>query len=105
MNSIKKLQEWYHSYCNGEWEHDFGVEIGTIDNPGWTMEINLSGTRNEKIPFDRIKIERSEDDWIHAWAENKTFNLACGPLNLEEGLEIFLKWAKKATVSKKSKDI
>ena len=94
MDSIKKLQEWYHNYCDGEWEHDFGVEIGTIDNPGWRVKINLVGTKNENILFNKIKIERSEDDWVRVWIENKIFNVACGPSNLKEGLEIFLKWAK-----------
>ena len=95
MNSIKKLQEWYYSYCDGEWEHQRGIRIGTFDNPGWDVEINLIGTKSENISFDKIKIERSEDDWIHCWVEKKVFNVACGPLNLEEGLEIFWKWAKK----------
>lgn len=95
MDSIKKLQEWYQGYCDGEWEHDFGIEIGTIDNPGWTIKINLIGTKNENSTFDKVKIERDEDNWIHAWVENNVFNVACGVLNLKEGLNIFLKWAEK----------
>jgi hypothetical protein len=95
MDSIKKLQEWYQSNCDGEWEHDFGVEIGTVDNPGWIIKIDLVGTKNENFAFKEIKIERSDNDWVHAWVENNVFNAACGALNFNEGLEIFLKWAKK----------
>ena len=95
MSTLKNFQEWYKNNCNGEWEHDYGVEIGTIDNPGWSLEINLVGTKLENIKFKRIEIERKEDDWVHCWVENKVFNAACGPLNLEEVLEIFLKWALK----------
>ncbi|WP_442856026.1 Imm53 family immunity protein [Butyrivibrio sp. LB2008] len=24
MNYIKWLEEWYKSYCNGDWEHGYG---------------------------------------------------------------------------------
>ncbi len=93
MSILREFQEWYQSHCDGEWEHQHGITISTIDNPGWTVEINLMGTKNENVDFKRIEIERNDNDWIHAWVENKVFNAACGPLNLEEVLEIFLKWA------------
>jgi Immunity protein 53 len=32
MNDMS-VEEWYSRQCNGEWEHGFGVEIATIDNP------------------------------------------------------------------------
>ncbi len=94
MNALKNLQDWYLSYCDSDWEHEFGVKIGTLDNPGWTIEIDLIGTKNEGINFTKIKIERTEDDWLHCWVEKEVFHAACGPLNLEEVLEVFLKWAK-----------
>jgi hypothetical protein len=93
MDALKELQSWYYSYCDGIWEHQKGIKIGTIDNPGWRVEINSIGTKNENIPFESIKIERTEDDWVHCWIKDKVFNMACGPLNLEEALGIFLKWA------------
>jgi hypothetical protein len=31
---LPKLQTWYTEECNGDWEHQFGVDIGTLDNPG-----------------------------------------------------------------------
>ncbi len=94
MEILKELEKWYLSNCDGEWEHKSGITIGNIDNPGWTIEINLIGTKNENTPFESIKIERTENDWIHCKVKDKLFNAACGPLNLEETLGIFLKWAK-----------
>jgi hypothetical protein len=45
MNTVlERLQTWYSSHCDGEWEHDFGVQIGTLHNPGWTLRIDLTGT-------------------------------------------------------------
>ena len=93
MDLISKIQDWYHSNCNGEWEHDFGVNIGTLDNPGWSVEIDLSGTPLQNKSFNEIKLNRTDDNWIHCWVENKKFNAACGPRNLDEALEIFINWS------------
>jgi hypothetical protein len=41
---IEELQQWYESQCDGDWEHDFGMRIGTLDNPGWSVEINVVDT-------------------------------------------------------------
>ena len=86
------LQEWYQSQCNGEWEHDYGITIQTLDNPGWSLLINLDGTTMEDRNFQPIQLERTEDDWIFCELKNKRFEAACGPLNLVEILEIFRNW-------------
>ncbi|MEU1470579.1 Imm53 family immunity protein [Streptomyces sp. NPDC005761] len=38
------LQHWYASHGDGGWEHEWGVTIGTLDNPGWTVMISLEET-------------------------------------------------------------
>lgn len=93
MNTLKELQDWYHSNCDGEWEHDFGVKIDTLDNPGWYVDINLAGTKCENRTFTEVKLKRGDHDWIHCRVENKVFLAEGGPENLEEVLQIFLKWA------------
>jgi hypothetical protein len=90
---LSRLEEWYRSQCNGDWEHGEGVEIGTLDNPGWRIQISLADTDLQSRAFDRIKIERSADDWLHAWVEEDAWNAAAGPLNLTEALATFLSWA------------
>ncbi|MEV8403368.1 Imm53 family immunity protein [Streptomyces niveus] len=35
------LRNWYAQQCDGEWEHERGVRIATLDNPGWTVSIDL----------------------------------------------------------------
>ena len=62
-----------------------GVDIGTLDNPGWSVKIALGGTGLEERPFDRVHVDRTEDDWLRAWVEADKWNAACGPLNLVEG--------------------
>jgi hypothetical protein len=90
---LQQLQEWYLAQCDGDWEHTYGVEIGTLDNPGWRVRIGLAETDLEEDPFERIKIERTDDDWLHAWVEDRRWHAACGPKNLDEALRAFLTWA------------
>lgn len=104
MNScLHQLSKWYSNQCNGDWEHDWGVKINTLDNPGWTIEINLDQTELDQIDFKEIS-HRCDDgdeenrDWYRCWKEDKTWHSACGPDHLEKVLTIFLDWAEKGTV-------
>ncbi len=91
--AINQLQQWYLAQCNGEWEHQSGIEIETIDNPGWQVRVNVFGTDLDGRVFGRVKMERSETDWVQAWVEQNEWHAACGPLNLEEALGLFVSWA------------
>jgi hypothetical protein len=86
------LQEWYLVQCNGDGEHEYGVEIGTLDNPGWRVEVDLVGTSVERGDFASIKVERSDNDWLFCEVVERKFKIACGPSNLAEALEAFRKW-------------
>lgn len=83
------LESWYSSNCNGDWEHDKRIRIETIDNPGWGLSINFTDTDMENQTFDRVDIERSENDWITCFVENNSFEGRCGPNNLSEVLKVF----------------
>ena len=93
-DQLKRLSNWYSAQCNGEWEHKFGVHVGTLDNPGWTLRVSLQGTRAEGRALDRVRIERSLNDWLHCWVdqEKQEFHAAMGSINLAEGVEAFLDW-------------
>ena len=95
MSILSDLQKWYESQCNEDWEHFFGVSIGTLDNPGWTVTIDLDGTDLAEKPFSTIENLSSVQDWIKCWVENAKFNGAGGPQKLEEILTIFLDWAQR----------
>ena len=86
------IQGWYADQCNGDWEHLLGIKISTLDNPGWTISINLEETGLEAKTFPAMEIERSENDWIHAFIKEGSFFGACGPHNLDELLNAFRKW-------------
>ena len=87
------LQAWYVMQCDGEWEHEFGVKIDTIDNPGWSVTIDIAYTSLAGQPYERQQVHRSEHDWLVTWQEDNHFHAACGPLNLGEALHTFRRWA------------
>jgi hypothetical protein len=86
------LQEYYLAQCNGDWEHQYGLHIDNVDNPGWCVKFDLEDTDMEGVPFDRIKEQRSKHDWIICDVENKAFRGSGGPQNLIEILTVFRNW-------------
>ena len=94
-STLQRLQDWYSRQCDGDWEHGSGVHIATLDNPGWSIDVDTDGTSHEEVQFDSVQIERSEDNWIHAFRKGAKIKLRCGPGNLEESLLIFLNWVEK----------
>jgi hypothetical protein len=100
MNSLHELQEWYLSQCNENWEHTYGVSIGTLDNPGWSLEVDLTGTNLNDIEFKELSYgvskepETSGHDWIHCKVKDHKFSGYGGPRKLEEIINVFLVWAK-----------
>ena len=86
------LQAWYAMQCDGDWEHGYGVRIETLDNPGWSVRIELDGTEWAATPLDRTETHRSEHDWLIIWKDGPEFHAATGPLNLGEALHAFRLW-------------
>jgi hypothetical protein len=86
------LFKWFHSQCDGDWEHGKGVKIGTLSNPGWFIKIDISETELEHEEFKEQFIERSEHDWVFCEKQNNLFVGDCGPFNLPEVIQIFRNW-------------
>ena len=49
MNSLEWLQSWYAAQCNDTWEHDHGITIDTLDNPGWHVRIDVDRRSNHLV--------------------------------------------------------
>lgn len=93
MSNLEKLQNWYLTQCNEDWEHQYGVKVDSLDNPGWKLEIDIEGTDLEKVPFDEVKVNYdSEADWIICQVKDGKFIGASGPLLLENMIAVFLEW-------------
>jgi hypothetical protein len=95
MDSLTWLQSWYLSQCDGDWEHHHGIEIGNLDNPGWSVKIALTDTELANRPFMALGDNRAEHDWIDCRVDDGVFNGSGGPLNLTEILDVFRRWAER----------
>ena len=71
------------------------MRIDTLDNPGWTVEIDLRETELDEKAFEVIARGDSQTDvdWIHCKVESEKFVASGGAANLTEMLGVFLAWA------------
>ena len=88
---LEWLQKWYLEQCDGEWEHEYGVMIQTLDNPGWMVTIDLSFTDIQDLDIPYTLNEISDDDWIGFLVEKKKFIGSSDPKRLNEILILFKK--------------
>lgn len=92
MNNIEQLQAWYGNHCDGDWEHQYGISIENLDNPGWSFKVELNKTNLEHKVFSNLKFDRSETDWVVARKCDGVFECYGGVNNLNEMIGIFLEW-------------
>ena len=99
MNELEDIQKWYHSQCNEDWEHGLGVRVETLDNPGWSVKINIEDTELENITYNDFSYgvgddsETSGNNWLITKIENKQFVGYGGPYKLKEILQLFISWS------------
>lgn len=91
---IEELQRWYASQCDGDWEHEFGIRIETLDNPGWTVEIDLEDTPLDGRAFPRFSDMAPEREWWTCEVSEGKFRASGGPPMLGRMLRAFLDWAR-----------
>ena len=93
MDEIKWLEAWLRSECNGDWEHYYGVQIGSLDNPGWWIQIDIVDTSLEKKKFETIHNYISDDDWVYCKVMDGRFEGSGDLSKLTELIKIFRNWA------------
>lgn len=87
------LNQWFKSYCDGDWEHGYGISIKTIENPGWAVEIDLTDTDLEDKEFESLLVKKGENDWLYCCVEDNFFK-GWGDLDkLERIINVFKNWA------------
>ena len=97
MNSNDSLQ-WLQNYMltatDGTWEHQNGISIDTLDNPGWRIKIDISNKFLVNSEKEKFVSDTSDANWIHIWHDsiNNQLNIACGIPNLIEALLISQEW-------------
>ena len=92
-NLLVWFQNWYLNRTNGDWEHQHGIKIGTLDNPGWHVSIDLLETYLATKPFSPSSFDNSPLDWIDCRIVDQQFEGHCAPPQLVTLLQIFKRWA------------
>jgi hypothetical protein len=93
-SALERLEDWYSRHCDGDWEHLFGFEISTLDNPGVAVDIDLVRTALESVPFEEKKVDYdSVDRWMICKREDEKFVGRGAPGRLNDIIEEFLRWA------------
>jgi hypothetical protein len=94
-SALQELADWYASRCDGDWEHEFGFRISTIDNPGVSVDIDLRGTFLELVSFEEKKDRYdSETEWMICRRTEGKFEGRGSPCRLNDIVEVFLSWSK-----------
>jgi hypothetical protein len=94
VGTLQELQDWYDSQCDGDWEHTWGVQIETIDNPGWHVRIDLNDTALDGLSFEPVVDIEPEREWMRCEVRGSQFVGAGGPQQLERILRTFLDWVR-----------
>jgi hypothetical protein len=95
---LRDLQRWYARHCDGTWEHHQGVRIESLDNPGWWVTIDLSGTELAGRPFGRVAENvdaggwPAGDRWLCCYVEDGVWHGAGDETKLAAILRAFLMW-------------
>jgi hypothetical protein len=88
-NIFQWLSDWYIKNCNGDWEHDYGILIETIDNPGWHVTIDVQDSiidiENRQWKYS----ENSPNDWFGFKVEEGKFDASGDPTKLEYLILLF----------------
>jgi hypothetical protein len=91
MNELNWMQHWYQQHCDGKWEHQHGIKIDTLDNPGWHIEIDGLIASVPLSPKQHTE-QDSETSWIKCSLENGKFQGYGDPQSLEKILRVFRTW-------------
>lgn len=86
---IRWLQKWFYENCNGDWEHLHVIKIETIDNPGWSIEIDFNDTNTVIDNISYELYEAAENDWIGYSVKDGIYHGIGDSLKLNQLISIF----------------
>ena len=96
---LTRLSEWYVKQCDGDWEHQSGIRIHTLDNPGWRITVDLGGTKLADGLYPEVNEGTGRNGqpdlplWIACFVRDGKWNGAGDPSQLDRLLIEFLNWA------------
>lgn len=105
VDDLSRLNAWFIDHCDDDWEHGQGIELESLDDPGWWLRVALLGTELEEAPFERISVGEEEGHrpfgvplseqrpWYRCEVRDGLFEAMRDPTNLRTILRIFLEFA------------
>ncbi|NRD21007.1 hypothetical protein HNV08_13200 [Winogradskyella eckloniae] len=89
MEILEWIQDWFKSNCDGDWEHGDAIQITTLDNPGWDVEIDISKTSIANLEIKWVLNENGKQDWYGVKIQNQRFRAAGDASKLTYLLNLF----------------
>lgn len=71
---IEKLIAWYADNCDGDWEHQNGFIIRTLDNPGLSIVIDLVEFEYGEPETNQVLLSIGDPDTDKSWLQIKYRN-------------------------------
>ncbi len=91
-NDLEWLDNWYQQQCNGVWEHQQGVRLKPLDNPGWLLTINLAGTSAVNARPQQLRLDTRGGGWLACSIAGECFEGSGDPRKLEQIIGVFRRW-------------
>ncbi len=101
--NFASLVDWYSRHCDGDWEHQHGVRLETLDNPGWILTVDLIHTNLQGCLMPELSEGCNPDGhpispfWIHCFVADNQFKAACDPTQLARLFEEFQRFSDSAS--------
>lgn len=89
-NIINWLEAWAEAQLDGDWEHEHGVQIAMLDNPGWSLTIDLINYESSLIDIPYI-LEKRDTQWMGCKISNSYLSIFSDIRNLSTILVLFQK--------------
>ena len=95
LGLLSWIQNWFGSQTDGDWEHQCGIKIETLDNPGWAIFIDLKTPKFRETQLVIKKWNEDEENWGTIGITNGKFEAFVGVKNLSYALYIFKEFIEK----------
>ena len=92
---FRDITAWYQRHCNDSWEHQHGVRLETLDNPGWLLTVDLNHTNLQGGTMTEVREGIAPEDHpvsprrIHCSVTANQFRGACNPTQVARLFHIF----------------
>jgi len=81
--NILWLLDWYARRCDGAGAHSYGIQLSTLDNPGWSVVVRLSPSELCNVGTEQVAIDAGDDDWLFCRVDLEGFSGQGDPSKLD----------------------